>query len=101
MEPVLTNISNKKFVQIVSNDSLLKRQSKRNTNPFIEDVFYEILSFITDDFKFILNCRLVCKQWDNMILNSSIWNNVEFFVSDLQKIPLRLKPCLTRIECNN
>ena len=64
----------------------LAPSTKRNLNPsFVSDVFYEILSFITFDLKFILNCRLVCKQWNHMILNSSnLWNKVVVHVSDLK-----------------
>src|SRR5690606_580961 len=71
-------------------------------NPFIEDVFYEFFSFITLDTKFILNCRLVCKQWNNMILKSSnLWSNVQVCVRDLKKLPQQFKPLLARIKCNH
>lgn len=43
----------------------------KSSSPFIEDVLYEIFTFIAIDAKFILKCRLVCKQWNNLILNSS------------------------------
>src|SRR5690606_25814656 len=75
--------------------------NNRALNPFIADIFYEIFSFVTLDIKFILNCRLVCTQWNNMILNfSNLWNNVEVYVRDLQKSLVQLNYVLTRIKCN-
>src|SRR5690606_973233 len=73
----------------------------KTLNPFIDDVFYEIFSFITLNVKFILNCRLVCKEWNYMIMNNSnLWNNVEVYVPNLHKVPAQLKLVLTRIKCN-
>src|SRR5690606_23740923 len=70
------------------------------SNPFIEDLFFEFFSFISSDVKFILNCRLVCKQWNNLIMNPNLWNHVEVNVSNLQKLPSQFKLVLQRIVCN-
>src|SRR5690606_18561525 len=69
---------------------------KKTLNTFIDDVFYEIFSFITLNVKFILNRRLVCKEWNYMIMNNSnLWNNVEVYVPNLHKVPAQLKLVLT------
>src|SRR5690606_25781030 len=76
---------------------------KKRKNPFIEDILCEIFSFIKPNTKFKLNCRLVCKQWNTIIMNSSnIWQNDEVYIDyrKLQKIPVQMKHVLTRIECS-
>ena len=74
--------------------------NKVKVTPFIEDVFYEFFSFINLDVKFILNCRLVCKEWNYLIMNSNLWNYVEAYVFDIHKLPEQFKFLLTRIKCN-
>src|SRR5690606_16950988 len=73
---------------------------KRKLNPFFEDIFYEIFSFINTNIKFKLNCRLVCKQWNNMIMNSSkLWKNDKVYIHhNLHKLPVQLKFILSRIK---
>lgn len=54
--------------------------------PLIEEIFAIILSFLKP--KFILQCRLVCKHWDQTITNSQhLWNDVPVCVSRLEIIP--------------
>src|SRR5690606_1044316 len=82
--------------------SKLIPSKKRQLNPFIEDIFYEFLSFINHDLELILNCRLVCKDWNYLIMTTSnLWNNVEVYILNLQKLPAQFKNVLTRIKCNS
>src|SRR5690606_37561171 len=76
---------------------------KRISNPFLEEVLYEVLSFLSPDYvDFILICRLVCKDWDNMIMKclKLLWKNTEIYIPNLQKLPSRFTHFLTRIKCN-
>lgn len=93
IQPIEPFVINMEFQQ-------LSKLPKRKENPFIEDVFFEIFSFIPPNVKFIKNCRPVCKQWNTMIMNPKLWNNVEVYVPNLQKLPSQFKLILTRIKCN-
>src|SRR5690606_14092288 len=69
---------------------------------FNADVLYIILNFLSQEPKFILNCRLICKDWNNLITNSqSLWNELKFSGSNLKFIPQKFSSKLRNLKCNN
>lgn len=74
---------------------LKKKQIKTS-----QDILFEIFLFL--DFKFVLKCRLLCKQWNQIIMNSSnIWENITVKVSNINKIHEQLKSLISKIQCNS
>lgn len=74
-----------------------KKLNEHNfSNPFNEEILLEILTFI-QNMKFILNCRLVCKEWNYIINSSKIWNYYKINVQKLNKLTF-LKNALKRLE---
>lgn len=66
----------------------------------VGDSLVEIFSFLHPrNGRFILNCRLVCKDWNHEITTSKfIWSNFRFCISDIESVPKKFLPLLSYIE---
>lgn len=69
----------------------------------VEDVLYVIFSFFEPkSVKFVLNCRLVCKDWNHIITHSpAIWSFFKVCITNVKAVPKYFFPLFSNIKWKN